>query len=109
MTGEEMVIAIIAIGSGAAIILTAMTSVFKIVNKWMDRKSGSHNLNEKFFEDYIQFKKQVFQRLDSIEQKSITNTLQVPSREKNQEHLQQPDAEIMKESSRLKNMLGEKK
>ncbi len=109
MTGEEMVVAIIAIGSGAAILLTAMTSVFKIVDKWIDRKSGSNALNEKFFEDYIQFKKQVFQRLDALDQKKSTDSLHIPAQSKKQESLQQPDIDSNKETTRLKNMLGEKK
>ncbi|TNE72322.1 hypothetical protein EP331_07470 [bacterium] len=107
MSGQEMVVAIVAIGSGSAILLTAMTSVFKVINKWIDRKSGNSELNQKFFDDYIQFKRQVLSRLDEME-----TGVPAQSGKHKQKNLPNPEAseeEIIREASpRLKNMLSQK-
>ena len=109
MQKEEMVVAIIAITAGSTIAITVFKSVFGLVNKWLDRKNGSSELNQKFFEDYLAFKKEVLSQLEYVK-----TTGQVPPTKATTKNppLSIPDdfeEEIIRDSPRLKNMLSQKK
>lgn len=106
MTKEEMVVAIVAISCVTAIATTIFSSIFKYANKRLDANNGNSQLNQKFFDDYIAFKRDVLSQLEYLK---TTGHIPPKSNTERAEINLNGEEEIIRESPRLKNMLSQKK
>lgn len=106
MSKEEMVIAIVAISCGTAIAISFFTAISKFANRLLDRKSGNAELNQKFFDDYIEFKRDVLSQLEYLKRTGQTPPKALTEKV---EQLSVQDEDFSRESPRLKNMLSQKK
>lgn len=106
MSGQEMVVAIVAISIFGGITITFIQSISKLIEKRMDSKRGGSELDKKFFDDYLAFKQEVYSELNQLKQMNKSSSKQKPLLD--QENPISYEEE-MTTSPRLKNMLDQKK
>lgn len=67
MSGEEFIIAIVAIIGGLGFAGFLFWNIFSLIRQWINRKSGNADLNPQFFKALGEFKKNTERRLASLE------------------------------------------
>lgn len=70
MSGEEFVLAIVAIVMGAAVLITGITTIGNLIKTWMKRGEGNHYGDEDFNrlgKAFIEHKKEMQRRVANLE------------------------------------------
>ncbi|MBD3617087.1 MAG: hypothetical protein HUJ22_11005 [Gracilimonas sp.] len=67
MVFEEFVIAIVAIIGGLGFAGFLFWNVFSLIRQWINRKSGSSDINPQFFKALGEFKKNTERRITNLE------------------------------------------
>ena len=67
MSGEEFIVAIVAIIGGLGFAGFLFWNIFSLIRQWIDRKSGNADLNPQFFRALGEFKKKTEKRLSNLE------------------------------------------
>lgn len=67
MSGEEFIVAIVAIIGGLGFAGFLFWNIFSLIRQWIDRKSGNSDLNPQFFRALGEFKKKTEKRLSNLE------------------------------------------
>ncbi|MEX0843719.1 MAG: hypothetical protein WD022_00485 [Balneolaceae bacterium] len=67
MSGEEFIIAIVAIIGGLSFAGFLFWNVFSLIKQWINRKSGNTDINPQFFKALGEFKKNTERRLTNLE------------------------------------------
>jgi hypothetical protein len=111
MSGQEMIVAIVALGIFGGIATTLIRSVYNIVNKKMDRENSIPELDKKFFDDYILFKQEVRAEISEIRKTLSSGKQSAQVVEKVKPLLDSVEIQLDEnpQPTRLKNMLDQKK
>ncbi|HET8865390.1 MAG TPA: hypothetical protein VFM80_06790 [Gracilimonas sp.] len=67
MSGEEFIVAIVAIIGGLGFAGFLFWNVFSLIRQWINRKSGSADINPQFFKALGEFKKNTERRISNLE------------------------------------------
>lgn len=117
MSGEEFVIAMVAIIGGLGFAGFLFWNVFSLIRQWINRKSGNSDINPQFFKALGEFKKNTERRLTNLE--TIVSDLEEERYRLDENHETMGDIEIEEEEVRsssnkgkdedgnLRNMLNE--
>lgn len=111
MSGQEMIVAIVALGIFGGIATTFINSVYKIINKKLDNANSLPELDKKFYDDYIAFKQEVRAEIATIRSQSKTVMSSEKPNETVKPLLDSVEIQVndLAPSPRLKNMLDQKK
>lgn len=117
MTGEEFVIAMVAIIGGLGFAGFLFWNIFSLIRQWINKKGGSSDINPQFFKALGEFKKNTERRITNLE--TIVSDLEEERYRLDEPHDTMGDIEIEEEEVRsssnkgkdddgnLRNMLNE--
>jgi hypothetical protein len=118
MSGEEFVIAMVAIIGGIGFAGFLFWNVFSLIRQWINSKSGKSDINPQFFKALGEFKKNTERRITNLE--AIVSDLEEERYRLDESHETTGDIEIEEEEIRssssnkgkdddgnLRNMLNE--
>ncbi|NCP84669.1 MAG: hypothetical protein GW823_07195 [Bacteroidetes bacterium] len=111
MSGQEMIVAIVALSIFGGIATTFIRSVYKIINKKLDNANSLPELDKKFYDDYITFKQEVRAEIAAIKNQSAKKVQSEKTFENAKPLLDSVEIQVddIAPSPRLKNMLDQKK
>lgn len=119
MSGEEFVIAMVAIIGGLGFAAFLFWNIFSLIRQWINRKSGNADLNPQFFKALGEFKKNTERRLTNLEAIASEIEEEKYRLDEDEEHKSMGEIEIEEEEVRsssksknendgnLRNMLNE--
>lgn len=102
MSGEEFVLAILAMILGASVVIVGITQISKLIRSWLGRDREAHFSDEEFSrlaKAFLQHKKDMERRVQNIE--AVIASEEEPS--------SYPQIEEPKEEGALKNDLEQKR
>lgn len=117
MSGEEFIIAIVAIIGGLGFAGFLFWNIFSLIRQWINRKSGNTDLDPQFFRALGEFKKNTDRRLANLE--AIVSDLEEEQYRLDETHETMGDIEVEEQEVRsssekekdndgnLRNMLNE--
>ncbi|MFD2531088.1 hypothetical protein [Gracilimonas halophila] len=117
MSGEEFVIAMVAIVGGLGFAGFLFWNIFSLIRQWINKKSGNSDINPQFFKALGEFKKNTERRIANLE--TIVSDLEEERYRLDETHDTMGDIEIEEEEVRsssnkgkdddgnLRNMLNE--
>lgn len=117
MSGEEFIIAMVAIIGGLGFAGFLFWNIFGLIKQWINRKSGNSEINPQFFKALGEFKKNTERRLSNLE--AIVSDLEEENYRLDETHETMSDIEIEEKEVRsssnkgkdsdgnLRNMLNE--
>lgn len=98
MSGEEFIIAMVAIVGGLGFAAFLFWNIFSLIREWINRKSGGQQLDPNFFKALGEFKKNTERRISNLE--AIVTDLEEENYKLSEGEKSMPEIEIEEEEVR---------